>query len=370
MSHVLTTTPAHDGFSMPGEYEPQDQVWLIWPERPDSWRDGGKPAQIAYTAVAEAIADFTPVTMCVSQAQYRNARVHLSPRIRVVEMSNDDSWVRDCGPSFIRNSQGIVRAVDWDYNAWGGLVDGLYFPWDLDDQIPSKICEIERINRYRTPGFVLEGGSFQVDGAGTLCTTKMCLLSAGRNPHLTQEEIEETLKEYLGVTHIVWLEDGLDPEETNGHVDDVMHFIGPAEAVCIYPETGSEPFADVAIKCYEELVAATGADGTPLTVHKLCLPQKGCRLQEDFAIDPCETTFPRVPGTQCTASYANFLMTNDGVIVPQYDDPHDALALEQLKSVFPYKTVVGVPTREIVYGGGNIHCITQQQPSSLIKEAL
>ncbi len=186
---MTETTPKADGFRMPAEFEPQAGVWMLWPERPDNWRGGGKPAQRAFCAVAEAIARFEPVTMCVSAAQYQNARARLPEHIRVVEMSANDAWVRDCGPTFLVNDAGELRAVDWEFNAWGGLVDGLYFPWDKDDQVAQKICELAGADSYRTDGFVLEGGSIHVDGEGTVLTTEMCLLSRGRNPGMSREEI-------------------------------------------------------------------------------------------------------------------------------------------------------------------------------------
>ena len=188
---IEKTTPKQDGFRMPGEYEPQEKVWMIWPERPDNWRDGGKPAQAAFTEVAKAISKFTPMNVVVSQQQFQNCRRQLPEDITVYEMSNNDAWIRDCGPSFVINDKGELRGNDWGFNAWGGLVDGLYFPWDQDDLVAQKICEIEHVDSYRTADFILEGGSFHVDGEGTVLTTEMCLLSEGRNPHMTKEEIEQ-----------------------------------------------------------------------------------------------------------------------------------------------------------------------------------
>ena len=152
----LESTPKADGFRMPGEFEPHKGTYIIWPERPDNWRFGGKPAQATFVKVAEAISKFEPVTVCVSDEQYANARQLLPEKVKVVEMSNNDSWVRDCGPTFVTNGREI-RGVDWEFNAWGGLVDGLYFPWDKDDRVAQKICEIENADRYRTDGFILEG---------------------------------------------------------------------------------------------------------------------------------------------------------------------------------------------------------------------
>ena len=188
---IIGTTPKQDGYRMPAEFEPQQGVWMLWPERNDNWRDGGKPAQKAFADVAKAIAKFEKVTVGASVRQYQNARAKLPENIRVVELESDDAWVRDCGPTFLVNDKGGLRAVDWEFNAWGGLVDGLYFPWDKDDQIARKICEIADVDSYRTEGFVLEGGSIHVDGEGTVLTTEMCLLSEGRNPDKSKEEIEQ-----------------------------------------------------------------------------------------------------------------------------------------------------------------------------------
>ena len=187
---TIDSSPKKDHFRMPGEFSAHEGVYMLWPQRPDNWRDGGKPAQRAFAEVARAIANFEPVTMGVNSDQYDNARHMLPEHIRVVEIANNDSWVRDCGPTFVTNSQGKVRGVDWTFNAWGGLEDGLYFPWDQDDQVAQKICEIEWKDRYRLDNFVLEGGSIHVDGEGTLITTEECLLSKGRNPQLSKEQIE------------------------------------------------------------------------------------------------------------------------------------------------------------------------------------
>lgn len=233
---IIGSTPKRDGYRMPAEFEPQSGVWMLWPERNDNWRDGAKPAQRAFLDVAEAILQFEPVTVCVSAAQYQNARERLPRAVRVVEMASNDAWIRDCGPTFLVNDRGGLRAVDWTFNAWGGLVDGLYFPWDLDDQVAQKVCELERVDSYRTEGFVLEGGSIHVDGEGTVLTTEMCLLSEGRNPSMDRGAIEHMLCDYLGCEKVLWLRDGIDPDETNGHIDDVACFIRPGEVACIWTD--------------------------------------------------------------------------------------------------------------------------------------
>ncbi|MDD3367577.1 MAG: agmatine deiminase [Lachnospiraceae bacterium] len=298
----------------------------------------------------------------MSAKQYDNCRNRLSDSIRVVEMSSNDAWCRDVGPTFLKNNAGILRACDWTFNAWGGLTDGLYFPWDLDDQVAGKICELTRIDRYRTDGFVLEGGSFHVDGEGTVLTTEMCLLSEGRNPHLSKTEIENMLLEYLNCEKVLWIKDGIDPEETNGHVDDVACFARPGEVVCIYTDDTSHPFYQASQDAYHTLCNMTDAKGRKLKVHKLCVPRKPVLLEGSETIDQIPGSIPRRNGDLCIASYLNFLITNGGIIAPQYGDENDSLALKMLREIFPERKVVGVQTREIVYGGGNIHCITQQEP--------
>ena len=358
---IYGSTPKEDGFYMPGEFEKQDKVYMMWPERSDNWRDGAKPAQEAFARVAEAIAGFEAVVMLVSAKQYVNCRARLPENIRVIEMSSNDAWMRDIGPSFLIDKKGVLRAVDWTFNAWGGLVDGLYFPWDQDDLVAGKVCELEQADSYRTENFVLEGGSFHVDGEGTVLTTEMCLLSEGRNPYLTKEEIEKKLCDYLNCEKVLWIKDGIDPEETNGHIDDVACFVRPGEVACIYTEDETHPFYEAAQAAYKALCGMTDAKGRKLKVHKVCCPKKPVLLGE-FAIDAVPGSIARKAGEICIASYLNFLIVNGGVIVPQYGDENDALSLSQIREIFPDREVVGVMTREIVYGGGNIHCITQQVP--------
>lgn len=362
MAKRLASTPKKDGFRMPWEFEPHKQIWMIWPERPDNWQHGGTDAQKAFTDVAKAVSRFTPVTMCVSARQYENCRNTLPENIRVVEVANDDAWMRDCGPTFVVNDKGDVRAVDWDFNAWGGLVDGLYFPWAEDQKLAQKVCEIEGVDTYHTPDFVLEGGSIHVDGEGTVMVTEMCLLSEGRNPHMSKEEIEEMLKDYLNVEKVLWVKDGIDPEETNGHIDDVACFVRPGEAACIYTEDETHPFYTVAKETYDYLSSQTDAKGRKLKVHKLCTTIDPVTYGAEYEVDTVAGSIPRHADDICITSYMNFLITNGAIIAPQYGDKNDALALEQLQEMFPDHEIVGVQTRQVVYGGGNIHCITQQQP--------
>ncbi len=361
---IINSTPKKDGFRMPGEFEPQDQVYMLWPYRGDNWYSGGKPAQFNFCQVADVINKFTPVTMCVNREQYQNAKSMLSEDIRVVEISSDDSWMRDIGPTFVVNDKGERRMVDWDFNAWGGLVDGLYFPWNRDTLVPQKIGEIDGFDSYRTEGFVLEGGSIHVDGEGTVITTEECLLSEGRNPHMSKEEIEDMLKEYLNVEKVIWLKQGIDPEETNGHVDDIACYIKPGEVLCLWTEDETHEFYQISRDAYETLSNATDAKGRKLKVHKMPFPKEYVKFTKYEAehTDLVGGTIARYEGDLCPASYINYLVTNNGVIVPQFGDDNDLLAIEILQGLYPEKEVVGVLTRTIVLGGGNIHCITQQRP--------
>jgi agmatine deiminase len=361
----LVSTPAADGFHMPAEFEPHAGCWILWPERPDNWRLGAKPAQAAFVEVVRAISRFEPVSVGVSAAQYDNAVNLLSNEVRVVELSNNDSWVRDCGPTFVRNNAtGEIRGVDWVFNAWGGLYDGLYFPWDKDDEVARKICEIERIARYRAEDLVLEGGSIHTDGEGTLYTTEECLLSPGRNPHLSKEELEEKLRAYLGIEKVIWLKQGIYLDETNGHVDNICCVVKPGTVLLAWSDDASDPQYAISRENYELLVDSTDARGRAVQVIKLPLPKPLLiSAEESKGVDAVDGTLPRLEGDRLAASYVNFYIANDGLVVPSFGDANDEVAAEILRRAFPDRQLVAVPAREILLGGGNIHCITQQQPA-------
>ena len=232
MSRLHLTTPRADGFRMPGAIESKTRCWMIWPERTDEYPFGAKPAQRAYARVAAAIATSDPVTMCVSARQFKNARAMLPSHIRVIEMSNDDAWMRDIGPNFVVNDRsGEVRGVDWIFKSWGGI----YFPYDWDDQVARKVLDIEGLDRYRAP-FVCEGGALQVDGEGTLVTTRQCLLNSNRKVGNTDAQIEQGLVDYLGVEKVIWLPRGCPFDTTDGHVDDLAVFARPGVVLLTWTE--------------------------------------------------------------------------------------------------------------------------------------
>jgi agmatine deiminase len=363
VSATLTSTPAADGYRMPGEFEPHSGCWIAWPERPDNWRLGAKPAQHAYAAVAEAINVAEPVTVAVSDAQFEHCRSLLSSTIRVVEVSTDDAWMRDIGPTFLLNEHGGRRGVDWHFNAWGGLDGGLYFPWDRDERVARKVLEIEGADRYRAP-IVLEGGSIHVDGEGTVMSTEECLLNTNRNPQLSREEIEKALLEYLGATQIIWLGQGVYNDETDGHVDNLACFARPGVVLLSYCEDKSDPQHAISRDAEQRLLAAIDARGRPIEVIRL--PSPGpvtITAQEAEGVDAIAGTLPRRAGDRLAASYANVYIATTRIVYPLLDERYDEQAAEVLRGCFPEREVVGVPAREILLGGGNIHCITQQVPA-------
>lgn len=370
MSRLLTGTPSADGFHMPAEWAPQAQVWLLWPERPDNWRFGAKPAQAAVTALAHAIARFTPVSVGVSPEQYENAcaRLDATPPecrhpLRVVELASNDAWVRDTGPSFVVDGRGGLRAVDWEFNAWGGLQGGLYQPWNRDDQVAEKICRLERVDRYRSSGFVLEGGAVHVDGEGTALTTAECLLHPNRNPGLSPSRIEARLCDYLGVQRVLWLPQGLVDDETDGHVDNIACFIAPGQVLLAWTDDASDPQHQRSQRALQYLQAQRDARGRRLQVHLLPLPTPLVHSEaEAQGIDYARNAWPRRAGARMAASYINFLISNGGVLLPAFGDRRDEEVANRLADLLPQMSIVPLPCREILLGGGNIHCMTQQQP--------
>lgn len=361
MSFEIATLPAADGFRMPAEFEPHEGVWMAWPERSDNWRFGAKPAQRAFSEVASAISQTTPVTMVVSSSQYANARRQLPPQIRVVEMSTDDAWLRDTGPSYVVNDMGVRRGIDWQFNAWGGLTYGLYFPWHNDNAVARKVCEIYGDSVYKAP-IVMEGGAIHVDGEGTLYTTEECLLSPGRNPGLGKDELEQLLKHYLNVEKVIWLPRGVFQDETTGHVDNLMQVIAPGVVAMTWCDDPADEQYDSSQEAYRILCEATDAKGRRLVVHKLPMPGPLYLTEEEASGIDDSGAMNRMGGARLAGSYANFLITNKQVVFPLLDPAKDDQVAGQLADLFPGYLITGVNAREILLGGGNIHCITQQIP--------
>jgi agmatine deiminase len=362
MARTFDSTPLADGFSMPAEFSPHAGCWMLWPERPDNWRAGAQPAQRAFCEVAAAIARFEPVSVGVSAPHYEFARQQLPPAVRVIEISHDDAWMRDVGPTFVVNRKGVRRGVDWRFNAWGGLGGGLYFPWDEDDAVARKVLEIERCDRYRAP-LVNEGGAIHVDGQGTALVTEQCLLNPNRNPELSRAQIETHLRDYLGVRTVVWLGEGVIDDETGGHIDNLACFVKPGVIALTWTDDTSDPQYAVSKDAVDRLKRARDARGRPFDVIRLPMPGPlELTAAEADGLQVRETSQKRTAGMRLAGSYVNFYIANEGIVMPLLDKKTDRAAAARLKRAFPGHTVVGVAAREILLGGGNIHCITQQVP--------
>ena len=357
---ALNSTPAADGYWMPGEFEPHKSCWMVWPERGDTYRLKAEPAQKAFADIARAILEFEPLNVCVSRAGFETAKALLPPAARLIPMETDDAWVRDTGPSFVVNKDRKLRGVNWQFNAWGGI----FTPFDKDAAVAGQILTLENTPQYDAP-LILEGGSIHVDGQGTLITTRECLLNPNRNPDLSQAEIEGHLKAYLGIEKIIWLDKGVYMDETDGHVDNLCAFARPGEVVLTWTDDPNDPQYEISHQAHEILSRTKDARGRTLTIHKLHQPGPLFISQEESrGFDQVEDAKFRQAGDRLAGSYVNFYMANQGIVMPLFDDPRDGEALRAMEAIFPGRRIIGVPTREILLGGGNIHCMTQQQPAS------
>ncbi len=364
---LLQTKPSADGFAMPGEFEPHQATVMIWPVRPGTWREGAEPAQKVFAEIAGIIASQEKVYLLAGADVYQQVKKTFAAEgnIRVLEIETDDAWARDVAPTFVRRG-GVVRGISWCFNAWGGEYDGLYADYISDDMAAERICEETGLECYDAYPFVLEGGAIHTDGEGTLVVTESCLLSAGRNPDLSKEEIEQRLKEYLGIQKIIWLPDGIYGDETNGHVDNMCAFTAPGEVVLAWTEDREDPQYALSQKALSVLERERDAKGRALKVKKLLIPKRPICIRaehlETMTFAPGEMS--RSDGDRLAASYVNYYVCNAGVLVPQFGDENDSAAVEVLQSCFPEKKIYPVETTEILLGGGNIHCITQQIPST------
>jgi len=344
---------------MPGEFEPHAGCWLLWPERADNWRRQALPAQQAFAAVAAAIVKFEPVTVGVSAQHYATARAMLVATVRVVELSSDDAWMRDVGPTFVINARGVVRGVQWHFNAWGG---GVYRDFARDQLVAQKVLELAGCARYEAP-FVNEGGAIHVDGEGTVLVTEQCLLNANRNPSLSRARIETLLKRYLGASCVIWLGEGVIDDETSGHIDNLACFARPGEVCLTWSDNPRDPQHRVSKDAWERLMSARDARGRRLRVHKLPAPGPLYMTRREARGIATRAGIRSLrAGQRLAGSYVNFYLANSALVLPLLDARTDAIARRTLRGIFPRRRIVGVPAREILLGGGNIHCITQQQP--------
>ncbi len=331
---------------------------MLWPERPDNWRRHALPAQQAFAAVARAIALFEPVTVGASAAQYQRARASLPAAVRVIELSSDDAWMRDVGPTFLISAAGELRGTQWRFNAWGGI----YKHFERDRSVAQKVLELSGAARYRAP-LVTEGGALHVDGQGTALVTEESLLDARRNPGASRTRIETLLRRYLGISQVIWLGKGVINDETRGHIDNLACFARPGEVCLTWPEDAGDPQRRISEAALERLLAARDARGRRLRVHRIPAPPPlylSAREAKGILRRPGIRALRA--GQRLAGSYVNFYLANGALILPLLGCQTDAAARRCLQRIFPERRIVGVPAREILLGGGNIHCITQQQP--------
>lgn len=361
--------PISDGFFMPSEFDEHDGCIMIWPERSGSWAYGAAAARKVFAEIAEAISETETVYMLVNERTIASAREALSEKIQLINIDTDDAWARDMCPTFVKNALGAVRGVEWEFNAWGGEFDGLYADWKKDNAAAKKFCEQLGYSCYNAKPFVLEGGSIHSDGEGTIITTEACLLSGGRNPNLSKAEIEQKLHDYLGAEKVIWLPRGIYNDETNEHVDNVCAFVRPAEVVLAWTNDENDPQHALSKADLAVLENETDARGRKFTVHKLLIPEKTvCVTENDLAgLEFDDGEDMREVGERLAASYANFYISNGAVILPIFGDSNDRAAIALMERLFPSRKVVPIFARDIITGGGNIHCITQQIPKGAKK---
>ena len=352
---------------MPAEFAPHEGCLMIWPERGDSWQYGAYAARKAFLRVIETISESESMTVLCSEGQYDNARAQLPDRVRLVVMATDDAWARDVGPTFVVNSRGERRGIDWGFNAWGGDADGLYPSWENDNRVARKFCDLLGDDVYDKRDFICEGGSIHTDGEGTALVTEACLLSAGRNPDLTKAEIERVLCDYLGVSKVIWLPRGIYQDETNEHVDNVCAFLRPGEVVLAWTDNREDPQYALSAESLAYLEQETDAKGRKLVIHKLPIPDiPVCITSEELAGYTFEAgEDEREAGERLAASYVNFYFSNDAVVMPVFggeNEESDRRAVALMQEWNKDRRVIPVYARDILVGGGNIHCITQQIP--------
>lgn len=358
------TTPRQDEFAMPAEWAPQEAIWMLWPYRRDNWRAEALPAQRTFAAVAAAIARTTPTIVGVPREQMTLAKSVMPAGVALVEMESDDAWVRDTGPTMVLNPAGERRGVDWRFNAWGGALGGLYADWRRDERVAEQVLAHHRSARYAAP-LILEGGSIHVDGEGTLLTTEECLLNPNRNPELSRTQIEALLRDYLGVSTIIWLPRGVYNDETDGHIDNMCCFVRPGEVALHWTDDEADPQYARSAEAYRILSQARDARGRALKIWKLPAPGPLYATPEETQGVDSGNAVERSAGTRLAGSYVNFLISNGQIVFPLLDERTDDQARDLLRRMFPDYLVGGVPAREILLGGGNIHCITQQIPAAV-----
>jgi agmatine deiminase len=331
---------------MPAEWEPHAATWVAWPHAETTWPGCLADAEREFETLVRALAGSERVELVAQSDAHAGAlRARLgeivrSGAVRLHVIPTDDVWMRDIAPSFVRDGARGLVALDWTFNAWGGK----YAPWDRDDAVAARVASFAGVGRERI-ALCTEGGALEVDGEGTLLATEPTLLDPKRNPGVSRESLEKQLGELLGVSHVVWLGEGIEGDDTDGHIDDLARFTRPGRVVCAREPDRSDPNHAPLEECRARLAAARDARGRPLEVIDLPMPP-AVRAGTD-----------RLP-----ASYANFYIANRAVLVPTFGAASDSRALGILGPLFPGREVVGIPSRALVRGLGAVHCLTQQQP--------
>jgi agmatine deiminase len=352
-SCVLSETPKTLGYSMPAEWEKHDATWLAWPHDPMTFPSRIQKVEKSYLQMIFALHKNENVNLFVTDLKMK-ARVTkllvqkgVDPqRINLYVYNYADVWFRDYGPIFVLNKEKKqIAFVHWIFNAWGGKYKDLM----KDTQIPFIINNRLQMNNFR-PGIVLEGGSVDVNGKGTLLTTEQCLLNSNRNPHLSKDEIERFLINYFGVTHIIWLKSGVAGDDTDGHIDNLVRFVDPRTVLCAYEEDETDENHSMLRENYEILFQSTDQDGKKLKVIKMPMP-------------PAIRTNVRDEKTRLPASYLNFYVANKVILVPIFKNKNDRLAQKIIQDQFPGRKVIGIDCTDMIYGMGAIHCVMQQQPT-------
>ena len=346
MALDLSKTPAALGYRMPAEWEPHDATWLSWPRRETiSFPDSFDRVMPVFRAMVAALIESEQVCINVSNGAHEAEAMEVlngleHSRISFYRVPTNEPWCRDHGPIFLtRENEPRLAVVDWDYNAWGGK----YPPCDLDDVVPTRIAQALGLSVFY-PHMILEGGSIDVNGAGALLTSESCLLNKNRNPSLSGPEIETRLRDFLGVREILWLGRGIEGDDTDGHIDDLTRFISENAVVTVVDDDRRSANYQALQENLERL-RSMKIDGKPLEIVTLPMPKKIVRE---------ELTLP--------ASYANFYIANTCVLSPTFADSKDEEALEILQSLFPTRRVIGIDCRELIWGLGAFHCLTQQHP--------
>lgn len=332
----------------PAEWEPQEAVWLSWPHRRDLWQGGLDELLERYTDLAAAIAEEAEVRINAAAALHSGIRKVLEERgitrFRLFDHPTNDVWCRDHGAIFTRRADGGMQLANWEFNAWGGK----FAPWDLDNEIPARMAESLHLPQLRSR-IILEGGAIEGNGQGLLLTTEAVLLNPNRNPGCTKADIEAELHRMLGTTHVFWLGHGIEGDDTDGHIDDMVRFVHPEAAVSIVEPDARSPHYRALAENNERLQDLRTPSGSRVEIIPLPMPRP--LVAKEWRLE------------QLPASYANFLICNGAVIVPVFHQPkEDDRALGILREAFPGKRVVGIDARRLVIEGGAIHCITQQQP--------